>query len=395
MPEILSLALFERAGRLLAVRRKPDAAPFAAGWLLPGCPVAENDSAEEALERHLHHELGVEPRGFEFAETLYLEDESDAKRYVTNVFTVGAHEGQLRFRAAGEYDDARWLSLDELGELPMPAALREWLVAGRHAKAPARPVAMPASVSPPDNRTSWNAISRAYQDAKQIPTDQLFYGARCPTESELGLIGDVSGLRAIVLGCGGGQDCIALARQGAQVIGVDLSDRQIEYGRRLAEREGVLVTLMQGSVEELTGVDDESQDIAVSLHAMNYVERADLAFREAFRVLRPGSPIVFSVHHPFDACLEDGPPYGVTKSYWQAELDWEWSFPEAKANARMRSWYRPVGEWLMLLIDAGFRIDRVLEPPPTEDMPTPWDASYDIEKMRLIPANLIVKATKP
>lgn len=395
MPEILSLALFARTMRTLAVRRKDGAPPFAGRWLLPGTGVAAEQSAEEALESHCFHELGVETQGLEFAETLYLEDEATGRRYVANVFQVKGHQGTLRFRSAGDYDDARWLTRDEIAQVAMPVPLRDWLAGGRKRQPTSAALPVLAAGTAPDNRAAWNTISRAYQESKQVPADRLAYGPRCPDEDELRLLGDVAGRRVLVLGCGGGQDCIALARRGAQVVGIDLSDKQIEYGRRLAEREGVVVTLLQGNVEELADIADETQDIAVSAHALTYVEYADRAFAEAFRVLKPGAVFVFSVHHPFDACLEDSPPFGVAKGYWEPELDWQWEFPEQRVSARMRSWYRPVGEWLSLLTDAGFRIDRVLEPPPTEEPASPWDDGYKIEKQRLIPATLIVRATRP
>lgn len=395
MPEILSLALFERRNRVLVTRRKAERPPLVGVWLLPAVAVGPDESAEEALERHAMRDLGVELGPLEFAETLYLEDAPSGERYVANVFRVTSHEGELRFRSEGDYEDARWLTVDELGSVPVPPALRDWLKSGRFEPEPVRPLPVAASGDAPDNRTAWNTISRAYQDRYQLPTDTLVYGPRCPGEDELQLLGDVDGRCAIVLGCGGGQDCIVLAKRGAQVVGIDLSDRQIEYGRRLAEREGVLVTLLQGNVEELKQIDDESQDLALSLHALNYVERIDRVFAEALRVLQPGSPLVFSVHHPMDACLDDVPPYGVLKSYWQREQDWQWEFPEKKASAKMRSWYRPVSEWTSRLVSAGFRIERLLEPPPTEEAQSPWDASYSLDKMRLVPATLIVKAVKP
>jgi ubiquinone/menaquinone biosynthesis C-methylase UbiE/ADP-ribose pyrophosphatase YjhB (NUDIX family) len=395
MPKILSLGLFERNGRLLVARRKPNVSPFAGSWLLPAVQLLEDEAAEEALERHAFHELGIEIGVPEFAETMYLEDEASHERYVANIFRVPSHTGSLRFRASGDYDDVRWLTETELAELAVPVALRDWLVAGRHAANVAAPVPVAASGPAPDNRAAWNTISRAYQDEKRISTEHLTYGPRCPGEDELQLLGDVSGKRVIVLGCGGGQDCIVLAKQGATVIGIDLSDKQIEYGRRLAERESVLVTLVQGSVEELRGIDDETQDLALSIHALNYVERIDRAFAEAHRVLRRGSAFVIILHHPFDVCLDDTPPYGVTKSYWEEQLDWQWDFSEAKVTARMRSWYRTIGEWLSMLIDAGFRVERLLEPPPREEVRDEWDRAYSLEKTRLIPHNLIIKVVKP
>jgi ubiquinone/menaquinone biosynthesis C-methylase UbiE/ADP-ribose pyrophosphatase YjhB (NUDIX family) len=394
MPEILSLALFERGNRVLVARRKEGRPPFHGQWLLPAANVPADDSAEAALERHAFHELAVQIGESVFVETLYVED-ADGRRYVANVFRVPRFEGDLRFRAAGDYQDVRWLTADELAQLAMPLALREWLRGPREKLPSAAPVPVAASTVAPDNRAAWNTISRGYQEEKQISTEHLTYGARCPGEDELHLVGDVAGKRAIVLGCGGGQDCIVLAKQGAQVVGIDLSDKQIEYGRRLAEREGVMPTLLQGNVEELRGVEDETQDLALSIHAMNYVERIDRALAEAYRVLRPGAPFVMTLAHPFDACLEGTPPYGVSKSYWQQELDWQWDFPKPNVSARLRSWYRTIGEWLALLTEAGFRIERVLEPLPTEEEHSPWDGGYSLEKMKLVPANLIIKAVKP
>ena len=395
MAGILSMGLFENRGRLLVVRKKDDASPFAGKWLLPATLVAEEDSAEEALERHAFRDLDVETRAVEFSETLSLVDEADSRRYVANVFRVAGFKGNLRLRAASDYDDARWLTSDELTSVAMPEVLREWLQAGRHEPSQPAPVPIATGATAPDNRTAWNAISRAYQERYQIPSDSILWGPRCPSESELQLLGDVSGLRAIVIGCGGGQDCIALARQGATVIGIDLSDKQIEYGRRLADREGVQVTLLQGSAEQLKEIEDESQDLAISSHALNYVERADRAFAEVFRVLRPGSSFVFSTHHPFEACLEDGPPFGVVKGYWETQQDWQWEFPERTTTAKFRSWYRSVSDWFSLLTDAGFTVERILEPPPVEEGESPWDRSYNKEKTKLIPATLIMKAKKP
>jgi SAM-dependent methyltransferase len=379
---------------LLVVRKKDDASPFAGTWLLPTTPVAEEDSAEEALERHAYRDLDVQTGAIEFSETLSLVDEADGQRHVANIFSVAGYERDLRMRAASDYDDARWLTSDELTGIAMPDVLREWLQSGRHKPDQPAPAPIAAGATAPDNRTSWNAISRAYQDRYQIPSDHIEWGPHCADESELQLLGDVSGLRAIVIGCGGGQDCIALAKQGANVIGIDLSDKQIEYGRRLADREGVQVTLLQGNAEQLKEIEDESQDLAISAHALNYVERADRAFAEVFRVLRPGSRFVLSVGHPLNACLEHGPPFGVVKGYWDAQQDWQWDFPEKNAQGRFRSWDRSVSEWFTLLTDAGFSVERVLEPPPVKTENNPWDGSYDKEKTKLIPTTLIFKAKK-
>lgn len=196
MPEILSLALFERRNRMLLGRRKAELPPFAGQWLLPCAVVGSEESAEEALERHAFRDLGVEVDEQEFVETLYVEDEATGQRFVANVFRIVRHRGELRFRAESDYEDVRWLTGDELAQTPMPPPLRDWLQGDRQAPATAGPVAVPATAPPPNNRTAWNAIAGAYQERYRIPTDRLVYGPRCPGEEELRLLGDVSGLFA-------------------------------------------------------------------------------------------------------------------------------------------------------------------------------------------------------
>ncbi|KKK59823.1 hypothetical protein LCGC14_3030520, partial [marine sediment metagenome] len=64
---------------------------------------------------------------YEFADTLYLEEPAGRGRYVGNVFLVLRWEGKLRFRTRGEFQDVRWMPVEELAGLPMPEPMRRWL----------------------------------------------------------------------------------------------------------------------------------------------------------------------------------------------------------------------------------------------------------------------------
>ena len=388
-PTVTVFAFLTTDGQVLLAQRRLGSPPFGGSWTLPVATLRPEESAEECLERLTTAELGVEAVEYEFADTLYLQEPAGRGRYVGNVFLVLRWEGKLRFRTRGEFQDVRWMPVEELAGLPMPEPMRRWLqthLAGEE-----------FPQEPPDNRAAWNAIAGAYQARHNLPTDTLLYGVRCPSEDELGLLGDVQGRRVLVLGCGGGQDAIALARRGAQVAGVDLSDEQIRFARELAQKEGLEVPFVQGNVEELPDVDAESQDVVVSAHALNYVEHADRCFAEVFRVLKPGGFLVFSVHHPMSACLEDHAPYALLKGYWEVQHDWEWEYMEAGLKERFRSWYRTVADWFALLQEAGFQVERLLEPPPWEP-PTETDLAWgepQVEKASRMPSTLIFKARKP
>lgn len=389
-PTITVFVLLTTDRQVLLAQRRHGSPPFAGRWTLPVTILRPNETAEECLERLVTAELGVEATEYEFADTLYLDDPAGGGRYVGNVFLVLRWEGKLRYRTRGEFQDVRWMPLEELPGLPMPEPMRRWLQS--------RLAGEEFPQEPPDNRAAWNAISAPYQARHGPPVDRLVYGVRCPTEEELGLLGDVGGRRVLVLGCGGGQDAVVLARRGAHVVGIDLSDEQIRFARDLAQKEGLDVPFVQGNVEELPHVDSETQDIAVSAHALNYVEHADRCFAEVFRVLKPGGVFVFSVQHPMDACLDDRRPHAVIKGYWEVQHDWEWEYTEAGLKERFRSWYRTVADWFALLQEAGFQVERLLEPPPPSEPPTEADLTWGddpVEKASLVPHTLIFKARRP
>jgi SAM-dependent methyltransferase len=251
---------------------------------------------------------------------------------------------------------------------------------------------------PPDNRASWDAISEAYQATLGWPSDRLTWGIRCPPEDELRLLGDVRGKRALVLGCGGGQDILALWRMGVKdVTGVDLSERQLQHALRLLDGAGVTARLIHGSMEDLSMIDSAGVDVVASVHALNYVEEAARCFAETHRVLVAGGLFAFSVQHPADASTADDPPFAFEKPYFQVAFDWRWK-GLGPVEMSFRSYYRTVGDWFHLLRDAGFAVERLLEPRATNDpahRASGWGGKDDYLKYETVPGTLIFVARKP
>lgn len=93
------------------------------------------------------------------------------------------------------------------------------------------------------------------------------------------------------LGCGAGLDVfLAAAKVGpaGRIIGVDTSVQAIEKARAFAAAGGYAnVEFLAGSMEKLP-LDDASADVVISNCAVNGALDKEAAFREAFRVLRPG-----------------------------------------------------------------------------------------------------------
>ena len=410
MPDLLSAALFERDGTVLMAHRKRGHPPFGAQWILPMTLVAEHETAEEALRRHARDTFGIEVGEEQFADTVYIEDPSDARRYVANIFRTPLGSTPMRFNAEGDYDDARWLAAPEVEQVWMPPPLRDSVVRILRGEAPLpqtdweppREVAVPLAERPeieapaPDNRASWDAISAAYQEQRfgELYGERLMWSF-VSSEDDLHVLDDVRGKRVIVLGCGGGQDCVALARMGAVAVGIDPSPAQIAYARRYAGQHGAPnASFVEGTAEDLTRFDDGSFDLAVSSHALNYVERIDRALAEAHRVLRGGGVLAFAVTHPITVLVSDAPPYVIEHSYWDETVDWAWEF-EAAPPARFRQHFPTFSRWFELLTDAGFAVERIVEPREDGRRPPPGSkTTWDAARARLVPNTLIFKARK-
>jgi len=244
-------------------------------------------------------------------------------------------------------------------------------------------------------RAVWNKITPHYQKEHQIPTDFVHYGPHCPNEDQLQLTGDVRGKHVLEIGCGGGQCSIAFAKRGAVVTGIDLSDKQIEFARRLAKQEGVEAEFLQGNVEDLSAIRDESQDLVFSAYALQFVEHMDRCFAEVARVLRHEGLFIFSLDHPFWYCLAEN-DLRIESSYFDGTYWYRWEQEGMSSRPRVTEHHRTLGEWYRLLLGAGLEVLEIVEPEPVErGSGQDWGDCYAPERQRMVPATIIWKARKP
>ena len=114
----------------------------------------------------------------------------------------------------------------------------------------------------------------------------------------LAFVGDLRGKQVLDAGCGEGYNTRLLARQGASVTGVDISERIIALAEEEEHRAPLGIRYTRTSHAELGMFADASFDAVVSFMALMDGPRLDLAMGEAFRVLRPGGMLAFSITHP-------------------------------------------------------------------------------------------------
>lgn len=262
------------------------------------------------------------------------------------------------------------------------------------------------------NRQSWDIISANYQAHTRISTDDVHYGPLAPGERELGLLGEVRGKRILEIGCGGGQNAVALAKWGASCTGVDPSTAQLAHARRLAQEHGVEVLFAQGVAEDLGAMTDEGFDIVLSSFAFDYVTDLERAYAEIARVLKPGGLFVFCQSHPWFQAVgwhlagDPDAPEVADYASWPGIEEWDWRFEDG-TSAPMRGHLRPLAQIVNSLVEAGFLVERMVEQnyadvvgaSPEELTHFPYLSSVDTESreyqiLRKLPFTLILKARK-
>jgi SAM-dependent methyltransferase len=214
------------------------------------------------------------------------------------------------------------------------------------------------------NTQAWDRLAARRGAAAGV--DVVQFGPDLPTEADLRLCGDLKGRRVLDIGCGAGENAVAMARQGAHVIAIDVSSAQLALGRRLAEESEVRVEWHQGDGADLAYLRADSIDLALAAGVVHEIEDLDRLLRQVHRVLRAGSPFVFSHDHPMRLAVgrdDSGPgglPLGrleVRRSYFDLS-----PIVTTRDDEAIQVWPRTIAEVFSALHRAGYRVDVLLEP---------------------------------
>lgn len=226
-----------------------------------------------------------------------------------------------------------------------------------------------------DNAEVWTRLSRAGYDV---------YREAFNTPAFLDLLPEVRGLHGLDIGCGEGHNTRRIAERGARLVAVDIAEVFIKYAAETERQEPLGITYQVASALELP-FPDQTFDFAVATMSLMDVSSPERAVAEAYRVLKPGGFLQFSITHPcYDTPHrrklrnDQGQAYAYEVGGYFRNLDGditEWIFgaapPELKQTLprfKTPRFTRTLSQWFNLLIDAGFTIERVAEPSPSDEV---------------------------
>ncbi|QIE44811.1 class I SAM-dependent methyltransferase [Pseudohalocynthiibacter aestuariivivens] len=241
------------------------------------------------------------------------------------------------------------------------------------------------------NRDHWNAMASdwAAEGARAWASDVPYWGAWSLPEHDLRLLPeDMTGMDAIELGCGTGYVSAWMARRGARVTGIDMSEGQLDTARRLASEHCAQINFAHGNAES---VDRPASafDFAISEYGAAIWCDPTVWLPEAHRLLRPGGRLVFLGHHPLMvACI---PPSGADCErvlhvpYRGMNRQ---DYTEVSVDPGGIEFNMPVSDWMALFEKIGFGVIRYQElyapESATEDaygIPAEWAKAYPCEQV--------------
>lgn len=250
-----------------------------------------------------------------------------------------------------------------------------------------------------DNAEVWTQLARAGYD---------LYRDYLNTPAFLAMLPEVRALDGIDIGCGEGHNTRQIAKRGARLVGIDIAEVFVQHAREVQQREPLGIDYCVASAVQLPFA-ESSFDFATAIMSLMDIPETDLALAEAYRVIKPGGFLQFSITHPcFDTPHrrnlrnEQGVTYAIEVGDYFRNMNGavtEWLFGAAPRELKQSlpkfktpRFTRTVSQWFNALIETGFSLERVTEPRPSDETVR---ACPEMQDAQVVAYFLHIRARKP
>jgi malonyl-CoA O-methyltransferase len=158
------------------------------------------------------------------------------------------------------------------------------------------------------------------------------------------LLGDVSGLEVVDVGCGTGRHSSWMARAGARVTAIDLSEGMLDKALRKEGAEGI--RFVRADLEQPLPLPEAAFDRVLSSLVLEHISHLAGLFSEMRRICRPGGAVVISAMHP---AMMLG---GVQAGFFD---------PRTGERFHPRSYRNQISDYVMSALGAGLVLDHMSE----------------------------------
>lgn len=185
----------------------------------------------------------------------------------------------------------------------------------------------------------------------------------------LSMLPELKGKRVLDLGCGFGEHCKLFVDCGAKkVVGIDISSKMLEVAKQ--KNSHSKIDYIHMPIENIAEI-KESFDVVVSSLALHYVEDFAGVVKSIHALLAPEGVLVFSQEHPLVTCHSGGDRWNRDENGEKKYVNLANYGVEGKRETKwfvdhVEVYHRTFSTIINTLLEAGFAIEQMIEPLPTQ-----------------------------
>lgn len=216
------------------------------------------------------------------------------------------------------------------------------------------------------NKETWNNKVDIHYKSDFYQVDSFIDGATSLNTIELEFLTNLKQKSILHLQCHFGQDTISLNRLGAEVLGVDFSDKAIKKAKELAKITNSTAEFFCSDILSLKDKLDQKFDIVfTSYGTIGWLPDIQKWADTVSHFLKPNGKFVFAEFHPIVWMYDDDfthIKYPYFKSEPIVEME-DGTYAETKADLKQKciTWNYGLAEVMTSLLKAGLEIKKVRE----------------------------------
>lgn len=198
----------------------------------------------------------------------------------------------------------------------------------------------------------WNVVADEYDEAVGDSGDFCHRTYLNPVI--LPLLGKIKGKKILDLGCGQGYLARMLAKKGAVITGIDVSERLLGIAKKHEKKETLGINYYLADADNLEDIETASINVVLVNMVFHSVDDIEDTIAECARVLLPRGRLVFSLPHPLKEVGErkqDSQGYHLVLRKYRSDVEVSHSLYGDKGY---KAWYRSIARYLEMLFSNGF-----------------------------------------
>jgi len=242
-----------------------------------------------------------------------------------------------------------------------------------------------------DIKKEWDDAAESWVEFVRKGND--YYRDELNNPATFKLIGDVKDKLVLDLACGEGYNTRILAAKGAEVIGIDFSEKFIELAKREEAKMKHGIKYYVQDASDLREFSTSHFDLVTCFMSLQDIKNYKKAISEVSRVLKNQGRFIFSIPHPcFETITLNGRRISAGKRYFGAlKYSIQWDMERLEKPFRTASFHRALTDYFDAIFRNKLFVSRLVEPKPTKKGLQKYPA---LRKVLARPQSIVIESIK-